>query len=102
MLYPGADHRDAHFHRPEEIALFRELVGVEPLDIFHGKRDRIDPFVSGGMPGLAGAYAIQNHQPLFGYGRLHAGRFADNGECDGREVGKDLFQPVSAGNLFFA
>ena len=55
-----------------------------------------------GMSCLAGADTVQDHQPFFGYGRLHAGRFADNGECDRRKVGKSAFQPVLAGNFFFA
>ena len=96
------DDRDAHLHRSEEIAFFRELIGVEPLDIFHGKRDRIDPFVPGGVPGFAGAHAIQDHQSFFGYGWLHAGRFANDGKCDRGKVGKGAFQPVLAGNFFFA
>lgn len=102
VLCPGVDNRDAHFHRSEEIAFFRELIGVEPFDVFHRKRDRIDPLVPGGMSCLAGADTVQDHQPFFGYGRLHAGRFADNGECDRGKVGKSAFQPVLAGNFFFA
>ena len=54
------------------------------------------------MSCLAGADTVQDHQPFFGYGRLHAGRFADNGECDRGKVGKSAFQPVLAGNFFFA
>ena len=96
------DNRDAHLYRSEEIAFFRELIGVEPLDVFHRKRDRIDPLVPGGVSCLAGADTVQYHQPLFSYGRLHAGRFADNGECDGGKVGKSAFQSVLAGNFFFA
>ena len=102
VLCPGMDNRDAHLYRSEEIAFSRELIGVEPFDVFHRKRDRIDPLVPGGMSCLAGADTVQDHQPFFGYGRLHAGRFADNGECDRRKVGKSAFQPVLAGNFFFA
>ena len=80
VLCTGMDNRYAHFHRSEEITFFRELIAVEPFDIFHSERDGIDPFVPGGMSGLTGTYAIQDHQPLFGYGRLHTSRFADNGE----------------------
>ena len=93
VLCPGVDNRDAHFHRSEEIAFFRELIGVEPFDVFHRKRDRIDPLVPGGMSCLAGADTVQDHQPFFGYGRLHAGRFADNGECDRGKVARALSSP---------
>ena len=102
VLRAGMYNCHTHLYRAEEVALFRELVCVEPFDVFHGECDGVDTFVAGGMSGLAGTDTVQHHQPFFRHSRLHPCRFADNGKRDRRQVSKRTLQSVLSRNLFFA
>ena len=102
VLRAGVDHRDGHFHPAQKVAVVRELVGAEPVDVLDRLVDGVDALVAGGVSRLSGGDAIEHHQPLLGDRRKHPRRLADDGEMDGRQLGQDALEAVFPGDLLFA
>ena len=96
MLRAGLDDRDRHLDRSQQVALLRELIRTEPVDILDRLVDGVDALIAGGVSRLAGGDAIEHHQSLLGDRRTHAGRFAHHGEADRRQLGQDALDAVLA------
>ena len=102
MLRAGLDDRDRHLDRSQQVALLRELIRTEPVDVLDRLVDGVDTLIAGGVSRLAGGDAIEHHQSLLGDRRTHAGRFAHHGEADRRQLGQDALNAVLARHFLLA
>lgn len=85
MLRAGVDYRNLHGSGAEKGTYSVKLVVAYPLHVVHGPVDGVNPLVAGRVPALAVSHQVEHHEPLLGYGRLHARRLAHDGHADGRQ-----------------
>ena len=103
MLCAGIDNRHRHLDRSEQGRYPFELVVAEPFDVVDGVVDGVVAFVAGCVSRLAVSRDVEHHQPLFGDGRLHAGRLSDECDVNLRQQGQNaLYAAFSAHFLFGA
>ena len=102
VLRAGVYHRDTHLDRTQQGRHLGEAVAAEPGDVVQYLIDGIVALVAGGVPGASGGGHVEHHQSLFGNGGLHLGRFAHQGEADGRQFGQHAFDAPLARHLLLA
>ena len=102
VLCAGLDDCDGHFYGSQHGRDFLESEIAEPFDVVQCFVDGVHTLVAGGVSAYSVRGYVEHHQAFFGYGGLHARRFANDGYVDGRQEWKRHFDALFARNLFLA
>ena len=91
-----------HLRGSQQRAYLAEPIVAQPHQVFKCLVDGVHAFLSGSMARLSVGIAVDDHQPLLGDGRLHAGGLSHDSHIDRRQLRHHSAEAVLARHLLLS